>query len=342
MIFEEIAIPLITFAVFFAFGFVAKKLVLKAFTEWTKVTQTKVDDAILDTLKFPAVLWWLMLSIFFALKVSHLPDDIISFFNKLILVISVSSFTVATADISGKLIKLYSKNKESSLAITSLTYNVTKIAIFTCGGLILLSSLGISITPILATLGVGGLSVALALQDTFSNLFAGLQITVTKHIRVGDYIKLEPEVQGYVTDINWRFTKIRMLDNTMVIVPNAKLTQAIVANYCLPDKELSVAIEVGVHYNSNLEKVEKVTSEVAREVMQSVDGGIASFEPFIRYHSFGESSINLSVILRVREFVDQYHIKHEFIKKLHRRYQKEGIMLPYPIRAINYAQEKER
>ena len=88
--------------------------------------------------------------------------------------------------------------------------------------------------------------------------------------------------------------------------------------------------------------MEKVTAEVAKEVMQTVAGGVPSFEPFLRYHSFGESSINLSVIVRVREFVDQYHIKHEFIKKLYSRYQKEGIVFPYPIRAINYAQEKER
>jgi small-conductance mechanosensitive channel len=124
------------------------------------------------------------------------------------------------------------------------------------------------------------------------------------------------------------------------LVPNEKLTKAIITNYYLPDKELAVLVEAGVHYNSDLSKVEKVTCEVAREVMNEVAGGVPHFEPFIRYHTFADFSINFTVILRAKEFVDQYLIKHEFIKRLHERYNKEGIIIPYPIRAINYEQEK--
>ena len=69
-------------------------------------------------------------------------------------------------------------------------------------------------------------------------------------------------------------------------------------------------------------------------------GGIEDFDPFIRYHTFDDFSINFSVILRAKEFVDNYLIKHEFIKRLHKRYAKEGIKIPYPIWAVNYSQEK--
>ncbi|MFA5199637.1 MAG: mechanosensitive ion channel family protein, partial [Candidatus Omnitrophota bacterium] len=198
----------------------------------------------------------------------------------------------------------------------------------------------VSITPILATLGVGGLAVALALQDTLTNLFAGFHITVANQIRVGDYIKLETGEEGYVVDINWRSTKIKMLPNNIVLIPNDKLNKAIVTNYYLPDKEMAVLVDLGVHYKSDLEKVEKITCEVAKSIMAEVNGGVTYFEPFIRYHTFGDSSIKFTVILRAKEFVDQYLIKHEFIKRLHKRYNKEGINIPYPIRAINYEQEK--
>jgi small-conductance mechanosensitive channel len=194
----------------------------------------------------------------------------------------------------------------------------------------------------LATLGVGGLAVALALQDTLSNLFAGFHITVAKQIRIGDYVRLDSGEEGYVTDINWRTTKIKMLPNNVVLVPNEKLTKAIVTNYYLPDKEMAVTVNIGVHYKSDLNHVERVTCDVAREVMISTPGAASGFEPFIRYGGFGESSISLTVILRVKEFVDQYLIKHEFIKKLHERYAKEGIVIPYPIRAVNYGQEGEK
>jgi small-conductance mechanosensitive channel len=238
------------------------------------------------------------------------------------------------------MIKAYASRIDPGLAGSSLTRNIARIFIFSIGLLIILNSLGISITPILATLGVGGLAVALALQDTLSNLFAGFHISVAKQVRIGDYIKLETGEEGYVVDINWRSTKIKMLPNNLVLIPNDKLNKAIIVNYYLPDKEMAVLVDLGVHYNSDLEKVERVTCEVAKSVMLEVGGGVDYFDPFIRYNAFGDSSIKFTVILRAREFVDQYLIKHEFIKRLHKRYKQEGINIPYPIRAINYEQEK--
>jgi small-conductance mechanosensitive channel len=88
-----------------------------------------------------------------------------------------------------------------------------------------------------------------------------------------------------------------------------------------------------------LKKVEQITIEVAREVLRAVEGGVREFEPFIRYHTFGDSSIGFSVILRGREFTDQFLIKHEFIKRLHERYQREEIEIPFPIRTIQIKKE---
>ena len=116
----------------------------------------------------------------------------------------------------------------------------------------MLNGLGLSITPMLTALGVGGLAVALALQDTLANLFAGVYITIAGQIRVGDYLRLDSGQEGYVADIGWRSTRIRMLPNNLVLVPNAKLSQAIVTNYYLPDRELAVLVEVGVDYGSDL------------------------------------------------------------------------------------------
>jgi small-conductance mechanosensitive channel len=158
-------------------------------------------------------------------------------------------------------------------------------------------------------------------------------------LRVGDYVKLETGEEGYVTDITWRTTKIKMLSNNIILVPNAKVTQTIITNYYFPEKDLAVLVNVGVHYNSNLNDVERITCEVAREIMNQVPGGVPEFEPFIRYNEFGDSGIKFTVILRAKEFTDQYLIKHEFIKRLHKRYKEEGIVIPYPIVALNYKQE---
>jgi len=168
--------------------------------------------------------------------------------------------------------------------------------------------------------------------------FSGFHITVARQIKIGDYIKLDSGEEGYVIDINWRTTKIKMLPNNVALIPNEKLTKAIVTNYYLPDKEMAVLVNLGVHYDSDLKKVEKITCETAREIMKTVPGGVPGFEPFIRYNTFGDSSIGFTVILRAKEFADQYLIKHEFIKRLHERYKKENIIIPYPIRTIHYEQ----
>lgn len=336
----EILAPLIALAVTLGAALALRKFLFKAFAKWTIASEVKLDDIVAGSLKAPSYLWCVLLAVFYALKISNIPQDLVELFSKLLMVLSVGSVTFVIASISGKLIKLYAGKRESALALTSLSRNVARIAIFSCGGLIILSNLGISITPILTALGVGGLAVALALQDTLSNLFSGLQITVARQIRIGDYIKIDSGQEGYIEDINWRSTKIRTLSNNMVIVPNAKLTQAIVTNYYLPDRELAVSLELGVHYDSDLDRVERVTAEVAAEVMKEVSSAAASFEPFIRYDRLGDYSVNFTVILRAKEFTDQHLIKHEFIKRLHKRYRKEGIVIPYPVRAINYAQEK--
>jgi len=150
----------------------------------------------------------------------------------------------------------------------------------------------------------------------------------------GDYLKLDGGEEGYVTDISWRNSTIRQLSNNLVVIPNSKLASANFTNYHLPEQEMAVIVQVGVAYGSDLDKVERVTIDVAKNTMTQIDGGIPEFEPFIRFHTFADSSINFSVILRVKEFVNQYLIKHEFIKSLHKRFNAEGIEIPFPIRTV--------
>jgi small-conductance mechanosensitive channel len=218
--------------------------------------------------------------------------------------------------------------------VSSIFVNLTWVVVLAVGGLIALQTVGISITPLLTALGVAGLAIALALQDTLSNLFAGLHLLASRKVRPGDFVRLDSGEQGYIEDITWRNTSIRQLGNNTVIVPNSRLASAALTNFYRPAKELAVLVEVGVAYDSDLGFVERVTVETAAEVMKEVPGGLPEHRPFIRYHTFNQSSIDFTVILRAGEFTDQYLIKHEFIKRLHRRYHAEGIQIPFPIRTV--------
>ena len=338
----DLAIPFsVLFATLFV-GLILRKFIFNKLTVWSQNTKAQLDDILITSIKTPSVIWLLMVAIYLGLECSKLPENVITFIGKLLVGLGLLSLTIALSNVSSQLIKTYSTKLDAVSSNTTLIQNISKLVIFGTGVLVILNSLGVSITPILATLGVGGLAVALALQDTLSNLFAGFHINLNKLVRVGDYVKMDSGEEGYVTDVNWRTTKIRMLSNNVILVPNAKLSQANITNFYYPEKDMAVLVNVGVHYNSNLRHVEKVTCEVAKEVMQEVAGGVPEFTPFIRYHTFADFSINFSVIMRAKEFTDQYLIKHEFVMRLHERYAKEKIVIPYPIHAINYEQEGAR
>jgi len=201
--------------------------------------------------------------------------------------------------------------------------------------MVFLDSVGISITPLIASLGIGTAAVALALQDTLANLFAGIYMLAEKPIEAGHFIQLESSEQGHVEHVGWRSTQIRMLGDTVVVVPNSKLAGSVITNFSLPRNELGITVEVGVDYGSDLEKVEAITLEVAREVMNRVPGAAPEFEAHVRFHTFADSSVNFKIWLGARNYVAGLKLKHEFMKCLHSRYNQEGIVIPSPIRTID-------
>jgi small-conductance mechanosensitive channel len=178
------------------------------------------------------------------------------------------------------------------------------------------------------------LAIALALQDTLSNLFAGVHILASKKVQVGDFIRLDTGEEGQIVDINWRNTTVQQVQNNQAIIPNAKLAESILINYFRPEPEMSVLVPVGVAYGSDLDNVERVAKEVGSEVMREVTGGVETHEPVVRFASFDESSIRMNVILRTREFAQQYVIVSEFVRRLHERFGRERIDIPFPVRTV--------
>lgn len=256
--------------------------------------------------------------------------------NHALLAILIVVISLGSAKVAGEAVRACATSHAGTSGSATIFVNITRVTVWTLGVLVLLNSLGVAITPLLTALGVGGLAVALALQDTLTNLFAGVHILASRKIQPGDFIQLDNGMQGYVQDTNWRNTVIRQLPNNLLVVPNATVASSIVTNYHLPQHEMSVTVQVGVSYESDLEHVERVTCEVGREIMQEVDGAVAAHEPTVRFHAFSGSSIDFNVGLRAAEVTAQYPIVHEFIKRLHRRYRTEGIDFSSPAQTIIY------
>jgi small-conductance mechanosensitive channel len=324
----------VTLAVAWTAGYVIGVVVASRVPRWLTGRHANLGASIARTLRRRVPLWFLLLAVWLAAGYWPLTPEIRLLVGRAVFVLGVLSITLTAASVASQSIEVYGSAIAPALPVSSLTRNIAWAVVAVVGVLVVLNGVGLSITPMLTALGVGGLAVALALQEPLANFFAGLFLTLAGQIRLGDYVKLDSGQEGYVADFSWRSTRLRMLANNLVIVPNARLAQAIVVNHHLPSPDLAVLVDVGVDYDSDLQHVERVVTEVGRGVMREVTGGVPAFEPFIRYHTFADSSINFTVILRGNEFTDQYLVKHEFIKRLHARFAQEGIVIPFPIRTI--------
>ncbi|MDT0614040.1 mechanosensitive ion channel family protein [Streptomyces lancefieldiae] len=254
--------------------------------------------------------------------------------NQVLTVLLIFVATLTAARVIAGLVRTVTTSRSGVAASATIFVNITRILVLALGFLVMLQTLGVSIAPMLTALGVGGLAVALALQDTLANLFAGIHILASRTVQPGDYIQLSSGEEGYVEDINWRQTTVRELSNNLVVIPNGQLAKSNMTNFMRPEQQLTIMVQVGVAYDSDLDHVERVTTEVVAEVMTGITGAVPEHEPAVRFHTFGDSRIGFTVILGVGEFSDQYRIKHEFIKRLHKRYREEGIRIPSPARTV--------
>ncbi len=302
-------------------------------------TETDLDDVLLKVIRKPLTALIFIIGTQIALRSLSALEPYELWVKNIFFALTVAAIALLSSRVIAVLISRWLKVQRRFEKTPRLVNRIVAVIIYLLAALIILNYYKIEITPLIATLGLGGLAIGLALQNTLSNFFAGIHIISDQPIKVGDFIELDGNVSGYVEDIGWRSTKIRTLPNTIIIVPNAKLGESIITNDSLPDKEMAALVQCGVSYASDLEKVEKVTIEVARKIQKTVPGAVKTFQPFIRYHTFADSNINFTIILRVETVVDKYLVIHEFIKALKKSYDQEGIEISFPVRKV-YAVRK--
>lgn len=244
--------------------------------------------------------------------------------------------------VAGGLLEWYSrspavrKRSRIDLSLARLLRRLLLLVIYVVGGLMLLDYVGVNITAAVAGLGIGGIAVALALQPTLANFFAGTQLVSDRVIRVGDYIELDDGTKGYVTIVGWRSTRIRTPYNNLVIIPNSRIANSIITNYQGPTMELAVIVNCGVSYDSDLNQVEEVALDVARQLVADLDEAVKSFEPWFGFERFGDSNIDFWVWLQATDRIASFKVQSELIKRLHARLKKEGITINYPVRHLVY------
>ncbi len=312
------------------------KLLYKWLARWAKKTKSGLTDGVVRSTKGATLPWCFMAGIYAGIRVSQLPEVWAAVADKVLVSLFILSIALAGASLAGVLIARYARKSVMGAPMSSLVQNSVRGLILILGILVLLDTLGVKITTLIAALGIGTLAVALALQDTLSNLFAGAYIVLSRNIRAGDYIKLDAGPEGYIVDIGWRATTIRPFENTIVIIPNSKLSQSIVTNYNLPEPWIQVAIPINVSYDTDVDRLEQILVEEGKKAIKEVPGMLPDFEPVVRFMpGFGDFSLNFVFVFRVKQFVDQYFVQHELRKRILKRFRQEGITIPFPIRTVH-------
>lgn len=332
---RDYMVPAITLVASIIIGLILQHFINNKLLKMAQKTKWRGDEIILNGLRGKIVLWMIIIGLYSVLPMLNFQAHYHELARKVLLVLVIFSVTMVASSVLGGFMRLYSGDGKSGVLSTSIFSIITRIVVIIIGVMIILQTLDISITPMLTALGVGGLAVALALQDTLSNLFSGFHLLLTRRVRIGDWIKLESGEAGLVIDITWRNTTLQQRRNNIIIIPNSTVASSITTNYNLPKSELAIRVDCGVAYDSDLEFVEKVTVEVAQDVMENVKGAVPTHKPFVRYSGFGDSSIDFSVNIRVEDYSQQFRVRHEFIKRLHKRYNEEGIVIPFPIRTLD-------
>ncbi len=318
-----------------AAGYVVKRVLFRALKHWGERTSSKVDVVVAKSLGGPIMIWSLILGIYFATESLDLPERSTRLIERTLLILTILSLTMMASRMAGNLVRHYGDREQGARPVTTLTQNLAQLVVVLVGALIVLHQLGVSVTPILTAFGVGGLAVALAMQDTLSNLFAGFYVSVAGQVRLGDYIKLNTGEAGYVTDISWRSTTIRALGNNLIIIPNAKLAQAIVTNYSLPDRRVSLSVAVNTGYGCDPDHVERVLLEETRNGVGAIPGLLAEPAPEVQLiPGFGDSALNFTLSCQVAEFESQFRVQHELRKRILKRFKAEGIEMPFPTRSL--------
>ncbi len=225
----------------------ARRVVLRWLEGPARRTRAGLPELLLGSLRGPTLLWCVALALAAGLEAAAVPPRLATWGTSLLGALIILSITMVAANAATKYVQHIAQRKQIDAALTGLGTTLGKLLIYLLGGLMILSALGIAITPLVAAVGVGGIAVAVALQDILSNLFAGIYLLAEKPVRVGDFVKLETGQEGTVADIGWRTTRIRMPPNNTVIVPNGKLAQSVLTLREPGVRPAAVVVGVGGH-----------------------------------------------------------------------------------------------
>ena len=315
----------------------------------THHTTTELDDVLIKAARWPLNVGIVVLGIYLSLTITlDLPEGVQRFID----LIAQAAGALLFVALFGRLVSrgmdwaIVEQEKKARRTVdTRLLFMLRRVLvalIYGLGALLVVNTLGIPISPLIAGLGLGGVAVALAIQPTLSNLFAGTYVMTEGVVSSGDYIEMEGGVAGYVLEVGWRSTRLRTWSNTLVVIPNARFAETIITNYYEPTPPVNVYLTCGVSYSSDLVRVEAVSMDVMDKVLDTSPHGVKEYGAYFGFENFGESNVDFWLFVQAKDRLASFELRSELINQLHRRFDEEGIVINYPVRALQFPDESSQ
>ena len=336
-----IAVSVFAFSILLAVAF--NRLVYPLLLRITHWTPTDLDAKLLLSVRRPLTLLTVVVGAYIALSV---PLDLTNRQQDAVNTAAVSLGIVLGAMALASLIPAGLNWYVENLAhrtqygldtrLVPLARRLSIALVYGFGAVLVMDQLGINISPLIAGLGLGGLAVALAIQPTLANIFAGTYVMTEGVVSPGDYVELEGGVSGYVLDVSWRSTRIRTWRNNLVVVPNSRFAETIITNYQQPAPAVNVYLTCGVSYDSDLSHVERVSREVMDDMLDTNPQASKEYGGWFGFDSFGESNVNFWLFVQARDRLASFDVQSDLMQRLHRRFKEEGIVINYPVRTLQF------
>lgn len=334
-------VPVILFAATVLGGLLLRRILFSSVRRWAKRTNSHLDAFIVEGLNGAILLWAVILGLHVATQNSDLPARYLHYIPRTLEVLWLVSLMIAASQFAGNIVRFYGGRVTGVQSVTSLTQKLAQVSVVVIGIVWILKVVfNFNLTPVLTTLGVGGLAVALALQDTLSNLFAGFYTSMSGLVRIGDYIKLNTGEEGYVVDIAWRSTTIRSLAYNLVVIPNSKLGQAIFTNFSLPEPRLGISLTFSVGYDMDIDRIQAILLEEALAAAKEIPALLEDPAPAVQFSpGAGDFALGFQLNVHVNEFAKQFSVQSELRKRVFKRFRAENVSMPYPTQTVRLEKE---
>jgi small-conductance mechanosensitive channel len=282
---------------------------------------------LLDTIRVPFFLWCLVAALNIGLEFAHLTPTEARWADHAIVVFLILSFSLVASSLAASTFTIYGQHRGIAFATSGLARALVHMVVLTIGAAFILRHFNRTVAPILATLGVGGLAVALALQDTLANFFAGIHILIEAPISVGDVIRLSSGEEGTVRDIGWRTTRVATGQNNTIVIPNTKITSSILTNFSLPNDLLAAEIPILAGLDADPDAVTRVAIEEAR----AADGVLAEPAPVVVFDpGLTPTHMQFKLVIWAKGKAGVGLIQSDIRLRVLRRFRAESIPLPAP------------